>query len=109
MARQVKLHQIAHARAGDKGDTSNISLIVYDRQHFEALREQVTVERVKAHFGSLVLGPVERFELPQLGALNFVLRQALAGGVTRSLALDIHGKSRSSLLLELEVTLDDPA
>ena len=108
MARRVKLHEIAHARAGDKGDTSSISLIVYDRHHYPTVAEQVTPERVKAHFGRLVLGSVRRFDLPQLGAFNFVLEGALAGGVTRSLALDIHGKSRSSVLLELEVTLDEP-
>lgn len=107
MARRVKLREIAHARAGDKGDTSNISLIVYDRRHYPSVVEQVTAERVKAHFGPLVQGAVERFALPQLGALNFVLHRALGGGVTRSLALDIHGKSRSSLLLEMEITLDD--
>ena len=107
MARRVKLREIAHARAGDKGNTSNISLIVFDRRHYPAVVEQVTAERVKAHFGSLVQGAVERYELPQLGALNFVLYQALAGGVTRSLAVDIHGKSRSSLLLEMEITLVD--
>ena len=108
MARSVKLREIAHARAGDKGNTSNISLIVYDRRHYPILAEQLTPERVKDHFGPLVLGPVRRYDLPQLGAFNFVLEAALAGGVTRSLALDIHGKSRSSVLLELEISLDDP-
>jgi hypothetical protein len=70
------------------------------------VRRQVTTERVRAWFGPLVAGPVERYELPQLGALNFVLRRALGGGVTRSLALDAHGKSRSSLLLEMEIELE---
>ena len=101
----VKLRQIAHSRAGDKGDDSHLSLIVFDRRHFEAVRRQVTAERVAAWFGDLVAGPVERYELPQLGALNFVLHRALHGGVTRSLALDPHGKSRSSLLLEMEIEL----
>lgn len=101
----VKLRQIAHSRAGDKGDDSHLSLIVFDRRHFEAVRRQVTAERVAAWFGDLVAGPVERYELPQLGALNFVLHRALHGGVTRSLALDPHGKSRSSLLLEMEIDL----
>jgi hypothetical protein len=103
----VKLREIAHSRAGDKGDDSHVSLIVFERRHFEAVRRQVTAERVGAWFGRLVAGPVERYELPQLGALNFVLRRALGGGVTRSLALDAHGKSRSSLLLELEIELGD--
>ena len=107
MARRVKLRQIAHARAGDKGDISSCSLIVFDRRHFETVRRAVSAERVKAHFGPLVQGPVRRYELPRLGALNFVMDRALAGGVTRSLALDIHGKSRSSLLLELELTLNE--
>jgi hypothetical protein len=107
MARRLKLHEIAHARAGDKGDTSSISLIVYDRRHYEPVARQVTAERVKAHFGPLVQGAVTRYELPQLGAFNFVLEHALAGGVTRSLALDIHGKSRSSVLLELDIELDE--
>jgi hypothetical protein len=102
----VKLRQIAHARAGDKGDDSHVSLIVFERRHFEAVRRQVTAERVKAWFGDLVTGPVERYELPQLGGLNFVMHGALGGGVTRSLALDPHGKSRSALLLEMEIELD---
>ena len=103
----IKLRQIAHSRAGDKGDDSHLSLIVFDRRDFEAVRREVTAERVRAWFGPLVAGPVERYELPQLGALNFVLRRALGGGVTRSLWLDAHGKSRSSLLLEMEVELED--
>jgi hypothetical protein len=103
----VKLRELAHARAGDKGTTSNVSLIAYNRRHFATIRAQVTPERVKQHFGALVQGPVDRYELPQLGALNFVMHQALPGGVTRSLALDIHGKSRSSLLLEMEIELED--
>lgn len=102
----VKLREIAHSRAGDKGDDSHVSLIVFERRHYEAVRRQVTAERVTNWFGRLVAGPVERYELPQLGALNFVLRRALGGGVTRSLALDAHGKSRSSLLLEMEIELE---
>jgi hypothetical protein len=102
---RVKLREIAHSRAGDKGDDSHVSLIVFDRGHFEAVRREVTAGRVRDWFGTLVEGPVERYELPQLGALNFVLRRALGGGVTRSLALDAHGKARSSLLLEMEIEL----
>jgi hypothetical protein len=107
VARRVKLRQIAHARAGDKGDTSSVSLIVYDRRHYPIVERLVTAERVKEHFGPLVQGEVKRYDLPGLGAFNFVMSGALAGGVTRSLALDIHGKSRSSVLLELELDLDD--
>ncbi len=95
----MKLREIAHARTGDKGDNSTISLIAYRGEDFEQLRAQVSAERVKAHFGALVHGPVQRFELTQLCALNFVLSGALAGGVTRSLALDAHGKALSFLLL----------
>lgn len=100
---RAKLHQIAHSRAGDKGNTSNVSVIVYDRRHYAAVAAQVTVERVREWFGPLVEGEVVRYELPQLGALNFVMRGALGGGVTRSLNVDPHGKTRSSWMLELEV------
>jgi hypothetical protein len=103
----MKLRNIAHSRTGDKGDTSNISLIAYDAQHYPLLVRQVTAERVKAHFSELVRGDVTRYELPAIGALNFVLQRALGGGVTRSLALDAHGKSLSSALLDLEVADPD--
>jgi hypothetical protein len=99
----MRLHDIAHARAGDKGDTSNISLIAYHMQDYEFLSRYVTAERVRAHFGAIVTGAVERYELPGVGALNFVLHGALAGGVTRSLNIDSHGKTLSSLLLAMEL------
>jgi hypothetical protein len=99
----MKLRAVAHARAGDKGDVSNISVIAYDPGDFPYLRTRVTAERVRAHLQDAVRGEVVRYELPQLGALNFVLRAALGGGVTRSLALDTHGKSLSSLLLEMDI------
>lgn len=102
----MKLHLLAHARTGDKGDTSNISVIAYEPGDYAFLAEHVTAERVRAHLASTVRGTVTRYELPGLGALNFVLEQALGGGVTRSLALDTHGKSLSSSLLELD--LPDP-
>ena len=104
---RVKLRAVAHSRAGDKGDSSHLSLIVFDPRDFEAVRRAVTTERVRDWFGDLVGGLLERYELPRLGALNFVLHRALGGGVTRSLAPDAHGKSRSSLLLEMEVELED--
>jgi hypothetical protein len=103
----VPLRRLAHGRAGDKGDTSTISVIAFDPADYPLLAEQVTAARVADWFGGLVGGPVERYELPQLGALHFVLHRALGGGVTRSLALDAHGKSRSSLLLELEIEIPD--
>jgi hypothetical protein len=97
------LRDIAHARTGDKGDTCNISLIAFDRRDYPRLLASATPDRVKALFAGLADGPVMRYELPQLGALNFVITRALGGGVTRSLALDAHGKSLSSLLLNLEL------
>jgi hypothetical protein len=100
----MKLRELAHARAGDKGDVSNISVIAHEPGDYAFLAEHVTVERVKAHFADIVKGRVERYELPALGALNFVLHRALGGGVTRSLSLDPHGKSLSSCLLEMEIS-----
>ena len=99
----MKLRKLAHSRTGDKGDTSNISVIAFDPADYERLREQVTEERVKAHFSGIVLGEVKRYELPRIGALNFVMEHTLGGGVTRSLALDAHGKSLSSALLDLDI------
>jgi hypothetical protein len=97
------LRDIAHARTGDKGDTSNISLIAFDARDYTRLLQHATPERVKTLFAGIVAGEVTRHELPHLGALNFVMTRALGGGVTRSLALDAHGKSLSSLLLDLEI------
>ena len=99
----MKLRELAHSRTGDKGDTSNISVIAYDPRDYALLRDYVTAVRVKAHFGAIVGGEGTRYEIPSLGALNFVLKQALGGGVTRSLALDPHGKSLSSAMLDLEL------
>ena len=103
----IPLRELAHARSGDKGDTSNVGVIAYDPADYELLREQVTAERVKAHYGDLVLGEVTRYELPNIGALHFVLKQALHGGVTVSLSLDPHGKTRSSVILDLPITVPD--
>ena len=99
----TKLREIAHSRTGDKGNTSNISVIAYDEKDFALLKAQVTCERVKALFAGVVEGEVVRYELPNIAALNFVMTNALGGGVTRSLALDAHGKSLSSALLEMEI------
>lgn len=99
----TKLRALAHSRTGDKGNTSNISVIAYDARHYPLLREQLTAARVKAHFAGIVDGEVVRYELPNIHALNFVLEAALGGGVTRSLALDAHGKSLSSALLDIEI------
>jgi len=97
------LREVAHSRTGDKGDTSNISLIAYEHADYPLLLRYVTAERVREHFAGIVRGDVTRYELPRLGALNFVLEGALGGGVTRSLALDAHGKSLSSALLSMEI------
>ena len=99
----MKLREIAHSRTGDKGNISNISVIAYDTRHYPLLLAQVTGARVKAHFAGVVEGEVVRYELPNLCALNFVMAGALGGGVTRSLALDAHGKSLGSALLDLDV------
>ena len=99
----TRLRDIAHARTGDKGETCNISLVAFDPSDYPRLVRDVTPARVKAHFAGIVLGEVRRHELPQLNALNFVMTRALGGGVTRSLALDAHGKSLSSLLLDLDI------
>jgi len=98
-----KLHELAHGRAGDKGDTSILSVIAYHPEDFPLLREQVTASAVRQHLAGIALGEVRRFELPHLHALQFVCERALAGGVTTSLSLDAHGKSLSSALLELEI------
>ncbi|MCW5298699.1 hypothetical protein [Herbaspirillum lusitanum] len=95
------LRDIAHSRAGDKGDISNISVIAYDLKDYALLEKHLTTERVKAHFAGVVQGDVVRYELPHLGALNFVMQHALGGGVTRSLALDAHGKSLSGAMLSI--------
>ena len=99
----MKLREIAHSRTGDKGNTSNISVIAYQPEDYPLLLAQVTAERVRVHFAGVVEGSVVRYELPRIGALNFVMTQTLGGGVTRSLALDAHGKSLSSALLDLEI------
>ena len=102
MAR-IKLHDICHARSGDKRDTLNIGLICYDRKHFELIRNEVTAERVKKFFCGSCKGDVERFELPGIAALNFVLYEALDGGSSRTLTMDCCGKTPSSLLLEMQI------
>ncbi|VVE14318.1 beta-lactamase [Pandoraea pneumonica] len=99
----MKLRELAHSRTGDKGNTLNISVICYDARHYEHLRTTLTPEYVKAFLSDVVRGEVVRYELPRLAAFNFVLGNALGGGVTRSLALDAHGKSLSSALMGIDV------
>jgi len=102
---KVPLSRIAHTRSGDKGDTCNIGVIAWDQRHFPILVRELTTERVKRHFGSLVEGSVERYELPNLGALNFLLHRALGGGGTVSLRTDAQGKTFGAALLSLEIEL----
>ena len=99
----MKLYDIAHSRTGDKGNISTISVIAYKAEHYDLICSKVTVESVYKLFQPLGATKVERYELPQLYALNFVLHNTLDGGVTKSIMLDIHGKCFSSLMLEMEV------
>jgi hypothetical protein len=103
----MKLGKLAHSRAGDKGETANISVIAYNEADYPHLEMYVTAELVRAHFGDIAKGEVVRYTLPKIGALNFVLHRALGGGVTRSLSLDAHGKCLSSAMLELEIPEPD--
>jgi len=98
-----KLYELAHCRAGDKGNTSTLSVIAYRAEDFPLLARQVTAAAVARHLRGIVRGEIRRYELSQLRALQFVCEDALAGGVTTSLALDAHGKSLSSALLEMEI------
>lgn len=101
--RRVRLLEIAHARSGDKGDTANIGLIARDPKYYPVLVDQVTAARVARHFKGMITGNVERFELPNLHALNFLLHGALDGGGTISLKTDAQGKVFSTALLRMEV------
>ena len=104
---KIPLSQIAHARSGDKGDMANIGVIAYQPQHYGVLVREVTAERVKSYFGNFVKGEVERFELPNLGALNFLLYESLGGGGTLSLRIDAQGKTMSAALLRMEIEVED--
>jgi hypothetical protein len=109
MTRRVRLREIAHARAGDKGDISCVSVWVDEPRLYAQVKAQLTAERVREAFPRLVRGPVERYALDHLHGLNFVLHEALEGGVNASLNLDSHGKSWSYLLLGLELEIDEGA
>lgn len=99
----MKLREIAHSRTGDKGNISNISVITYRKEDYELIEDMVTPEKVRKHFSGIVKGDVIIYKLPKLWALNIVMYDALGGGVTRSLSLDGHGKSLSSILLDMEI------
>mgnify|MGYP000052732572 CR=1 FL=1 len=99
----MKLKEIAHVRTGDKGDSANIAVIVYKQEDYRLLKDYLTADRVEEFFSEICFGGVKRYELDNLGALNFVLEEALGGGVTRSLAVDKHGKALGMALLEMEI------
>lgn len=99
----MKLKEIAHSRTGDKGDISTISVIAYDMDDYEFIKQKITNEKVAKWLSDFIKGEVKRYELPKLGAINFVLTNSLSGGDTRSLSIDAHGKSLSSLLLDMEI------
>ena len=100
----MKLYEIAHSRAGDKGNTLTLSLIPYKEEDYTFLCQHITAERIKEHMKNIVAGPVTRYELSNISSLLFVCEQALLTGVTTSLAIDAHGKTLSYALLELEVS-----
>lgn len=102
----MKLRDIAIARSGDKGNIATLSVIARDPAHYPLIERVLTAERVHEHFRDTVLGPVQRHALPHLGALHFVMHEALGGGVTRSLALDAHGKTLSAAILDVTIPPD---
>jgi hypothetical protein len=101
-----KLIELAHARSGDKGDTANVGIIARKPEYYPILVREVTADRVKEHFGGVCFGKVQRYELPNLGALNFLLHESLDGGGTLSLKADPQGKTYSSALLRMEIDVD---
>ena len=104
---KVELLKLAHARSGDKGDTANVGVIAYKDEFYPLIVREVTAERVKEHFGAMVKGAVDRFELPNLKALNFLLHESLGGGGTLSLMTDAQGKTFSTALLRLKIDVSD--
>lgn len=98
----TKLRALAHTRAGDKGDISDISVFAYDDESYEVIAEQLTADRLEAELSAVADGPVTRYDLPKLNGFNYVIENALDGGVTSSLRMDSHGKSMSSLVLNIE-------
>jgi hypothetical protein len=104
---KIKLSQIAHARSGDKGDAANCGVIAYKQEWYPILKEMLTADRVKNHFDGLTLGAVDRYEIPNLWAINFVLHNTLGGGGTVSLKLDAQGKTIATAMLMMELDLPD--
>lgn len=107
MKKMVPLVEIAHARSGDKGDSANIGLIAYSDELYKVIAEEVTAEKVQLHFAGIAFGKVERFELPNLRALNFLLHNALGGGGTVTLKYDAQGKTLGAALLRMEIAVDE--
>ena len=105
--KRMRLYRMAHARSGDKGDGSNVGLIAYDDRGYEILKREVTAEKVKAHFGEIVRGRVDRYEVPNLRALNFILHDSLGGGGSASLLTDAQGKTHGMALLLMEVDVPE--
>jgi hypothetical protein len=105
--KKVLLKDICHVRSGDKGDTANVGLIALNPNHFGVIKKHVTAEAVKKHFAGICLGEVERFELPNLGALNFLLHKSLGGGGTLSLKTDAQGKTYGAALLRMKISVAD--
>ena len=103
---KIKLLDIAHGRSGDKGDAANVGIIAFDDPGYEIIKKQLTTERVKKHFEGICLGEVERFELPNIRALNFLLHNTLGGGGTVSLKHDAQGKTLAAALLRMELEID---
>ena len=104
---KIELLKLAHARSGDKGDTANVGVIALKDEFYPLLVREVTAERVKEHFGEIVKGEVERFELPNLKALNFLLHESLGGGGTLSLMTDAQGKTFSTALLRMKIEIPE--
>jgi hypothetical protein len=104
---RIRLIEIAHARSGDKGDTGNVGVIARKEKWYPVLKQYLTIDRVKEHFAGIAFGKVERFELPNLWALNFLLHESLGGGGTRSLKNDAQGKTLSSAMLRMELEISE--
>ena len=105
--KRIKLREVAHARSGEKGNAANVSVIAFDDKDYPMLRDQVTVERVTRLYGPITKGQISRYEVPAIGALNFVLNDVLAGGRSRTLAFDESGKALSSLMLTMDIEVPD--
>ena len=105
--KKIRLIDIAHGRSGDKGDAANVGVLAYDDKGYEIIKRELTVERVKKHFEGICLGEVERYELPNLRALNFILHNTLGGGGTVSLKHDAQGKTLAAAMLRMELEIEE--